>query len=146
MSVDPASSSELRARIRLSRNEIAQLWRGGILSRKVEQKGMEADLELHFALVAYRRRVAERRLRRFRDQEYWGRPVAGFGDPVARLLIVGLAPAAHGANRASFHPSQRNTQTGFLTTRMFARIFERAGRFMGKEKFWRSLTDPTSAV
>jgi uracil-DNA glycosylase family 4 len=36
---------------------------------------------------------------RFRDQEYWGLPVPGFGDPEARLLIVGLAPAAHGANR-----------------------------------------------
>jgi uracil-DNA glycosylase family 4 len=38
-------------------------------------------------------------VRRFADQEYWGRPVPGFGDPAARLLIVGLAPAAHGANR-----------------------------------------------
>lgn len=38
-------------------------------------------------------------MRRFADQEYWGRPVPGFGDPAARLLIVGLAPAAHGANR-----------------------------------------------
>jgi len=38
-------------------------------------------------------------VRRFRDQVYWGRPVPGFGDPRARLLIVGLAPAAHGGNR-----------------------------------------------
>lgn len=37
--------------------------------------------------------------RAYRDQEYWGRPVPGFGDPAARLLIVGLAPGAHGANR-----------------------------------------------
>ncbi len=37
--------------------------------------------------------------RQFRDQDYWGKPVPGFGDPEARLLIVGLAPAAHGANR-----------------------------------------------
>jgi uracil-DNA glycosylase family 4 len=43
--------------------------------------------------------VADVRVKRFRDQEYWGRPVPGFGDPHARLLIVGLAPAAHGANR-----------------------------------------------
>jgi uracil-DNA glycosylase family 4 len=50
-------------------------------------------------LVDHRQRVAERRVRRFRDQEYWGRPVAGFGDRAARLLIVGLAPAAHGGNR-----------------------------------------------
>ena len=35
----------------------------------------------------------------YRDQPYWGRPVPGFGDPVARLIVIGLAPAAHGANR-----------------------------------------------
>jgi uracil-DNA glycosylase family 4 len=43
--------------------------------------------------------VAREKVRRFQDQEYWGRPVPGFGDPRARLLVVGLAPAAHGANR-----------------------------------------------
>jgi uracil-DNA glycosylase family 4 len=43
--------------------------------------------------------VAQRRKRQFAQQEYWGRPVPGFGDPNARLLIVGLAPAAHGGNR-----------------------------------------------
>jgi len=50
-------------------------------------------------LVAYCREVACTKRRAFRDWEYWGRPVPGFGDPDARLLIVGLAPAAHGANR-----------------------------------------------
>jgi uracil-DNA glycosylase len=45
------------------------------------------------------RLVAASRVKRFRDQEYWGRPVPGLGDPRARLLIVGLAPAAHGGNR-----------------------------------------------
>jgi uracil-DNA glycosylase len=45
------------------------------------------------------RAVARVRKRAFRDDVYWGRPVPGFGDPLARLLIVGLAPAAHGANR-----------------------------------------------
>jgi len=45
------------------------------------------------------REVAEVKVKRFRDQAYWGRPVPGFGDPRARLLIVGLAPAAHGGNR-----------------------------------------------
>ena len=45
------------------------------------------------------RRVAREKRRAFRDDIYWGRPVPGFGDPRARLLIVGLAPAAHGANR-----------------------------------------------
>jgi uracil-DNA glycosylase family 4 len=43
--------------------------------------------------------VARQRVRRFQDQRYWGRPVPGFGDPRARLLVVGLAPAAHGGNR-----------------------------------------------
>src|SRR6266436_9056958 len=43
--------------------------------------------------------VARVKVKRFRDQAYWGRPVPGFGDPRARLLVVGLAPAAHGGNR-----------------------------------------------
>jgi len=50
-------------------------------------------------LVAYRQEVARVKRRAFRDWEYWGRPVPGFGDPDAELLIIGLAPAAHGANR-----------------------------------------------
>lgn len=50
-------------------------------------------------LVAHRRKVARQKKREFRDWDYWGRPVPAFGDPTARLLIVGLAPAAHGANR-----------------------------------------------
>ncbi|MFQ5537776.1 MAG: uracil-DNA glycosylase [Gemmatimonadota bacterium] len=50
-------------------------------------------------LVAWREEVAHKRRKAFRKEEYWGRPVPGFGDPEARLLIVGLAPAAHGANR-----------------------------------------------
>lgn len=50
-------------------------------------------------LVAYRQEVARIKRRAFLDWEYWGRPVPGFGDRHARLLIVGLAPAAHGANR-----------------------------------------------
>jgi uracil-DNA glycosylase len=50
-------------------------------------------------LVAWREQVATERTARFQDQTYWGRPVPGFGDPTARILIVGLAPAAHGANR-----------------------------------------------
>jgi uracil-DNA glycosylase family 4 len=45
------------------------------------------------------RRVARDKKREFRDWTYWGKPVPGFGDPNARLLVVGLAPAAHGANR-----------------------------------------------
>jgi uracil-DNA glycosylase family 4 len=50
-------------------------------------------------LVAWREQVAQEKRAAFRDEEYWGRPVPGFGDPDARILIVGLAPAAHGGNR-----------------------------------------------
>jgi uracil-DNA glycosylase family 4 len=50
-------------------------------------------------LVAWRERVAREKRSAFRDQEYWGKPVPSFGDPAARLLVVGLAPAAHGGNR-----------------------------------------------
>jgi len=50
-------------------------------------------------LVAWREHIAEERRAAFRDEEYWGRPVPGFGDPAATVVLVGLAPAAHGANR-----------------------------------------------
>jgi uracil-DNA glycosylase family 4 len=50
-------------------------------------------------LVAWREEAAADPPRRFRGEDYWARPVAGFGDPAARIAIVGLAPAAHGANR-----------------------------------------------
>jgi uracil-DNA glycosylase len=49
-------------------------------------------------LVDWRQQVAKA-VRRFAREEFWGRPVPGFGDLRARLLVVGLAPAAHGANR-----------------------------------------------
>src|SRR5688500_1861921 len=50
-------------------------------------------------LRAYCTRVAAEKKRAFRDDVYWGRPVPGFGDPAARIVVLGLAPAAHGANR-----------------------------------------------
>lgn len=50
-------------------------------------------------LLAHCRAIAATKRRAYRDWEYWGRPVPGFGDPQARVLIVGLAPGAHGANR-----------------------------------------------
>jgi uracil-DNA glycosylase family 4 len=50
-------------------------------------------------LTAWREQMARERRAAFRDQEYWGRGVPGFGDPAAWLVVVGLAPAAHGANR-----------------------------------------------
>jgi len=50
-------------------------------------------------LVAYRELVAREKRRAYRDCEYWGKPVPGFGDPQARVLVLGLAPGAHGSNR-----------------------------------------------
>ncbi len=50
-------------------------------------------------LVEYRQQVAREKRRAYRDWDYWGKPVPGFGDPRARVLILGLAPGAHGSNR-----------------------------------------------
>jgi len=50
-------------------------------------------------LVKYRKKIARQKRRAYRDWEYWGKPIPGFGDPLAQLLILGLAPAAHGGNR-----------------------------------------------
>jgi uracil-DNA glycosylase family 4 len=50
-------------------------------------------------LVEWRERVAREKRTAFRDEDYWGRPVPGFGDPAARVYVLGLAPAAHGGNR-----------------------------------------------
>jgi uracil-DNA glycosylase len=50
-------------------------------------------------LVVYREKIAQEKRRAYRDCEYWGKPVPGFGDPEARVLIMGLAPGAHGSNR-----------------------------------------------
>ena len=50
-------------------------------------------------LVAYREKIAREKRRAYVDWEYWGKPVPGFGDPTARVLILGLAPGAHGSNR-----------------------------------------------
>lgn len=50
-------------------------------------------------LVKYRELIAREKRRAYRDHEYWGKPVPGFGDPNARVLVLGLAPGAHGSNR-----------------------------------------------
>jgi uracil-DNA glycosylase family 4 len=63
---------------------------------------IESDIiacELCPRLRAYCQQIARVKRRAFREEEYWGKPVPGFGDPRAELLILGLAPAAHGANR-----------------------------------------------
>jgi len=69
-------------------------------ARTLEQIAEEVvDCRACPRLVEWRERVAREKTARFADQEYWGRPVPGFGDPAARILVVGLAPAAHGGNR-----------------------------------------------
>lgn len=50
-------------------------------------------------LVTYREQIAREKRRAYRDWDYWGKPVPGFGDPNARVLVLGLAPGAHGSNR-----------------------------------------------
>jgi uracil-DNA glycosylase family 4 len=65
-------------------------------------ESVEADVVDCFRcprLVEWREQVAREKTARFRDWEYWGKPVPGFGDPDAKVLVVGLAPAAHGGNR-----------------------------------------------
>jgi uracil-DNA glycosylase family 4 len=62
-------------------------------------EGQVVDCRRCPRLVAWREEVARRRRAAYADQEYWGRPLPGFGDPSARILILGLAPAAHGGNR-----------------------------------------------
>ena len=83
-----------------------------LLDRRSFGEGGEPDhaqlADAHHAIVscercprlrAYCQRIATEKKRAYRDDTYWGRPVRGFGDPAARLLLLGLAPAAHGANR-----------------------------------------------
>ncbi|HYL41257.1 MAG TPA: uracil-DNA glycosylase [Candidatus Binatus sp.] len=71
-------------------------------ARRAALDELEAEIVRCFRcprLVAWRERIAREKVARFRDQPYWGRPVPGFGDPEASILVIGLAPAAHGGNR-----------------------------------------------
>jgi len=76
-------------------------------------------------LRTYCRAVAREKRAAFRDEVYWGRPVPGFGDPRARVLVLGLAPAAHGANRTgrNFTGDGAGGSGDFLMTAMHAAGF-----------------------
>ena len=91
---DPAGPDTPVAR---SREEVARLASGaGTLA---ELTARQSVCRACPRLVAWREHVAEVRRRSFRDERYWGRPIPGWGSATPRLLIVGLAPAAHGGNR-----------------------------------------------
>jgi uracil-DNA glycosylase family 4 len=62
-------------------------------------EGEVVDCRACSRLVEWREQVACEKRAAYRDEDYWGRPIPGFGDPAARIVVLGLAPAAHGANR-----------------------------------------------
>lgn len=82
-------------------------------------------------LVEYCAEVARVKRRAYRDQEYWGKPVPSFGDPKAKLLILGLAPGAHGANRTG------RVFTGDSSGDLLYRVLFRTGFASRPESTWR---------
>ena len=82
----------VRHSFRVSYNELMPTWLDD-LNREV------VACERCPRLVVYRQQIAREKRRAYREWEYWGRPVPGFGDSEARVLVLGLAPGAHGSNR-----------------------------------------------
>lgn len=83
-------------------------------------------------LVAYREQIARDKRRAYRDCEYWGRPVPGFGDPSARVLILGLAPGAHGSNRTG-RPFTGDASGGFMYPVLHATGFANQPNATGRD-------------
>src|SRR5690606_209446 len=98
-SAEALSAEELLAEERWP-NEFSAEERSSVETRSLEALSQEiVACRRCPRLSAYTRKIGEVKRRAYQDWEYWARPVPSFGDPKARLLIVGLAPAAHGANR-----------------------------------------------
>jgi len=83
----------------VSANVAPRIIAGSLSARLADAHHAIVSCERCTRLRSYCRAVAQEKKRAYRGETYWGRPVPGFGDPEARLLLVGLAPAAHGANR-----------------------------------------------
>jgi uracil-DNA glycosylase family 4 len=83
----------------VSANSAPRIIAGSLSARLADVHHAIVSCERCTRLRSYCRAVAQEKKRAYRTETYWGRPVPGFGDPDARMLLVGLAPAAHGANR-----------------------------------------------
>ncbi|MDP9033724.1 MAG: uracil-DNA glycosylase [Myxococcota bacterium] len=98
MTTPPVGANGPR-RLTLPDGELGAPARGGYSGALLELREEIARCAACPRLVAWREQVARVKVKRFRDCEYWGKAVPGFGDPAARIVVVGLAPGAHGANR-----------------------------------------------